>query len=256
VPRPDEDLVAAPRRATVSQPQHDPRPAAPPPTARPDRPGWPEVLLGLAVLAVVAYGTALYLLDLVTLAPVGRGLVVAALSGVAGILGFLAAWGLRIRAFAAFGVRRTTPRWLLIGVGGGLLAFAATRVIGLVIGALGVRPEDVQTEFTDAGSGGIGSLVLSMLFLAVLTPLGEELTYRGVVASALLRYGALVGVVGSALVFAVMHGPNVIFFASLVVGLITGELRRRSGSVWPGVVTHGVNNALALLVALVVAGVL
>lgn len=240
----------------MSHPQHD-RPPAPGPAATgPDGPGWPEILVGLAVLAVVAYGTALGLLPLLGLPPVVRGLVVAALSGVAGIVGFFAAWGLRIRSCAVFGVRATTLRWLLIGTAGGLLAFAVTRVIGVVIQVLGVVPENVQTEFTDAGSGGLGSLVLSMVFLVVLTPLGEELAYRGVVTTALLRYGALVGVLGSAVVFAVMHGLNVIFFASLVVGLITGELRRRSGSIWPGVLTHAVNNALALLVAFVLAGVL
>jgi membrane protease YdiL (CAAX protease family) len=60
-------------------------------------------------------------------------------------------------------------------------------------------------------------------------PLGEELAFRGVVTTALLRYGALVGVVGSALIFAVMHGINVVFVAALIAGLITAELRRRSG---------------------------
>ena len=42
----------------------------------------------------------------------------------------------------------------------------------------------------------------------------------------------------------------------LVVGLVAGELRRRSGSVWPGVVTHLVHNAMAQVVALAFAGVL
>jgi membrane protease YdiL (CAAX protease family) len=50
-----------------------------------------------------------------------------------------------------------------------------------------------------------------------------------------------------------MHGLNVVFFTALIVGLITGELRRRSGSIWPGFITHAVNSALAQGIALALA---
>jgi membrane protease YdiL (CAAX protease family) len=238
----------------MSHPQHDHRPAPGP--VRPDEPGWPEVLVGLAVLAVVAYGTGPFVLTPLGLSPVAGGLAVAALSGVAGIVGFLAAWGLRIRSVRAFGVRATTLRWVLIGAAGGVLAFVTTRVLGVVIVALGLQPENIQQVYTDAGSGGPWSVVLSLVFLALLTPLGEELVFRGVVTTAFLRYGPAIGVVGSAAVFALMHGFTVFFFTALVVGLIAGELRRRSGSVWPGFLTHVVNNALAqgLSLALVALG--
>jgi membrane protease YdiL (CAAX protease family) len=60
----------------------------------------------------------------------------------------------------------------------------------------------------------------------------------GVVTNALLRYGPFIGVAGSALIFALFHGTNLVFPAALVAGLITGEVFRRSGSVWPAVVVH------------------
>lgn len=94
----------------------------------------------------------------------------------------------------------------------------------------------------------------SLLFLAVLTPIGEELLFRGVVTTALLRYGGLVGVIGSALVFASAHGFNPAFFTAIVVGLVAAEVRRRSGSVRPGVLVHVVNNLLAQALALLAAG--
>ncbi|ANY09354.1 CPBP family intramembrane glutamic endopeptidase [Pseudonocardia sp. HH130630-07] len=220
------------------------------------RPGWPELLVGLAVLALVAYGTGPVLLRPLGLDPVLDGLAFAALSGIAGIAGFLAALGLRIRMPAAFGVRGTTLKWVLLGIGGGLLAFVLTRIQSIVVFALGLQPENIQETYTEAGSGGAWSLALSLAFLAILTPLGEELVFRGVVTSALLRYGAVVGVVGSAVVFAAMHGFNIVFFTALIVGLIAGELRRRSGSIWPGFLTHVVNNALAQGAALLLAGVI
>ncbi len=219
------------------------------------RPGWLELVVGLAVLAAVAYGTP-RLLDPLGITGLPRALTLAALSGVAGILGFAAAVAVRRIGPALFGLRSTSMRWLLWGVAGGLLALIVSRVIGVIIMLTGAQPETIQDVYTESGSSGAFSVVLSLLFLAVLTPLGEELTFRGVVTTVLLRYGAVVGVVGSSLIFAIMHGINVIFFTALVVGLVAGEMRRRSGSVWPSVVVHVVNNGVSQLIALALAGAL
>ncbi|BBG00114.1 MULTISPECIES: CPBP family intramembrane glutamic endopeptidase [Pseudonocardia] len=240
----------------MSPSEQHPQRAAHRAAGRTGPPGWPEIVVGLAVLAVVAYGSGPLIITPLGLSPVAHGLALGALSGIAGIAGFLAALGLRIRSLEAFGVRATTLRWLLIGVGGGVLAFVLVRILGIVMFALGIVPENIQESYTDAGSAGAWSVALSLVFLALLTPLGEELIFRGVLTTALLRYGAVVAVVGSALVFALMHGLNAVFFTALIVGLVAGELRRRSGSIWPAVAAHAVNNALAQAIALALAGVL
>lgn len=86
------------------------------------RPGWIEIVVSLVVLVVVGFGIGSQLgrfeLDLVF-----YGLVFTALSGIAGIAGFAAAALVRIRSLSAFGVRRVSGRWMLIGVGAGLVAF-------------------------------------------------------------------------------------------------------------------------------------
>lgn len=232
------------------------RSAAPVTAGSPSRPGWGEIVVGLVVLAAVAYGGGPLVLRTLDLGPLAGGLFLAALSGIAGIAGFAAAVALRRRPLPEFGVRATTVRWLVIGAAGAILAFVVSRLLAIGMVLVGIEPENIQGAYADAGSGGAWSVALSLLFLAVLTPLGEELLFRGVVTSGLLRYGAVVGVVGSALVFALAHGLNVVFVTALVVGLVAGELRRRSGSVWPGVVTHVVHNAIAQVVALAFAGVL
>lgn len=80
------------------------------------------------------------------------------------------------------------------------------------------------------------------MFIGILVPPVEELLFRGVITNALLRYGPFVGVVGSMLIFALAYGLNVIFVVAAVVGLVFVELKRRSGSVWPGVIAHIFNN--------------
>ncbi|MDP9794040.1 membrane protease YdiL (CAAX protease family) [Catenuloplanes nepalensis] len=219
-------------------------------TRRSTGPGWPELLIGLAVFATVAYG----LPTLLTrtgisdrLSPLITGLLLAALSGLAGLAGFVAADRIRVRDRAAFGVRSTSARWLLLGVAGGVLALVLAQLIALAVLSFTGPAENVQAPYRDAAEGGVLSVVLSVLFLAVLTPIGEEFLFRGVVTTVLLRYGALIGVVGSSLIFALAHGLNIIFVTALVVGLITAELRRRSGSVWPGVLAHVVNNLVSQL---------
>ncbi len=176
------------------------------------------------------------------LEPVFIGLVFTGLTGVAGLAGFYAAFFLRIRSLTAFGVRPTSIRWLIIAVGVGLIAFVSkSAAILLYIQMTGdsTSPQDI---YATGASGGLWTAILATCFLSFLTPLGEEFVFRGVVASALLRYGAFVGVVGSALIFAIFHGVNVVFPAALVVGLVAGEIFRRSGSVWPAFVVHAVVN--------------
>lgn len=216
------------------------------------RPGWPEIFVGLLVLAIIGYGGGSQLARL-GLEPVTFGLIFTALSGIAGLAGFAAAMLLRIRSWGPFGFRSVSRRWLFIGVGAGVAAFILKSVVILALVQLTGVSTNLQDMYAKGGSGGALSLILATLFLGVLTPLGEEFLFRGVVANALLRYGAVVGVIGSALIFAVMHGINFVFPAALIAGLVTAEIFRRSGSIWPAVVVHVVFN-LPTVPTMVLAG--
>ncbi|MBR8744085.1 CPBP family intramembrane glutamic endopeptidase [Nocardiopsis sp. MG754419] len=208
----------------------------------PPRPGWPEIGVGLlaAVLttALLVFFGPVGPLDL---DPVVFGLLVAAWSGVVGLVGFAAAAMLRIRSLAAFGVRRTTWRWMLIGVAAGLFAFLFKGVVNAGLIAVGFD-SDPQGMYYDAAGGGVWPLVLTLLFLSILTPIGEEFLFRGVITNALLRYGPVIGVVSGSLIFALFHGINLAFPTAFVVGVVAAEVMRRSGSIWPAVVVHVVNN--------------
>ncbi len=217
------------------------------------RPTLPEAIVGLVVLGVVTFGGGSQLSRL-GLDPVVYGLVLTALSGVAGIAGFAAAVLLRIRSLSAFGVRPVSRRWLFIGAGAGLVAFVVKSLAVLAYIEITGNSVPYQTMYAEGGSGGVLSLILATLFISFLTPLGEELLFRGVITTVLLRHGRpVIAVVGSALTFAIAHGITV-FPAALLVGLITAEIYRRSGSVWPAVVVHIVYN-LPQLPLMVAAGI-
>lgn len=215
------------------------------------RPGWPEIVVGLIVFGAVAGGGVL-LAGQLDLEPVVYGLALAALSVIAPFAGFAAAALLRIRSLHAFGVRHVSWRWLLIGAGAGVVAFVVKGFAVMAYTALTGDSSTPQEVFGDAGSGGVLSLVLATVFIGLLVPLVEELLFRGVITNALLRYGPLIGVVGSTLIFALAHGLNVVFPVALVFGLISAELLRRSGSVWPGVIAHVINNLPTVFVLVLI----
>jgi len=217
------------------------------------RPGWTEIGAGVAVFLLMSFG-GIPLVKALGLDPVVYGLILTAWSGIAGIVGFVVASSLRIRSLTPFGVRRTSWRWLAIGVAGGLIAFVLARLATLLVTLVVGTTADVQKVYTDTGAASPVSLVLTLLFIAVLTPIGEELLFRGVVANALLRYGKVAGILGSAVVFAAVHGPNLAMVTAVIVGLIDAELFRRSGSIWPGVVVHAMNNLIGIGIGILIAG--
>jgi uncharacterized protein len=222
---------------------------------RPSRPGWPEI-----VAAAAAYGILLLALPaLLRVLPddaIVRGVVLGGLSGLLGLAAYAAAFAVRIRRHAPFGVGRVSGRWLLIGLAWGVGAFLIVRLItvGLALTGLDLSALDPQGDYRSAAGGGALALVLSILLLGVLTPIGEEFAFRGVLTGGLRRYGAWVSVPVSTIVFALAHGVNLALVPAVVVGAIAAVLFLRSGSVWPGVVVHAVNNTAGVVLSAIVAG--
>jgi membrane protease YdiL (CAAX protease family) len=212
-------------------------------------PGWPEMLVGLACLTVVGMGGAIGLVRL-GIDPVALGIVLSALSGIGCLLAFFAAYMLRIRSWTAFGVKSTSWRWIGVGVLLGVGTFLVKGASILLYVWLTGDDRNPQEIYGTGASSGMMAAVAATIFMSLLTPLGEEFLFRGVIASALLRHGPLVGVAGSAIVFAVFHGFNMVFPAALVTGLAAGEIFRRSGSIWPAVAVHVVVNAPTIPVML------
>jgi membrane protease YdiL (CAAX protease family) len=92
-------------------------------------------------------------------------------------------------------------------------------------------------------------LLIACLVLCLVVPFAEELLFRGLTFAALGRYA----VPGSAALFAVAHGLVALLVPTFVAGLVLAELRRRTDSVFPGMVAHAALNGTALALALLAA---
>jgi membrane protease YdiL (CAAX protease family) len=144
------------------------------------------------------------------------------------------------------------------------LAFA----LGLMLPFLGglltqwfAQGHEVSQDIKDLGASASPLLRLPLALLVVtLGPLVEELLFRGVLLSAALRYAPSgVAIFITAALFACVHLPDLGFLwyalpNLLVLGAVLAWLRLASGSVWPAVLAHGVNNALAVVSWFVVSG--
>lgn len=210
------------------------------------QPGWAEIAIAviLYVLGVSLLGFwMIQMPDEQTILRINVGGVV---NGAVGLTALYAAYLLRVRDWRAFGFNPTNPKWLLIAAVLGVVAFGLIFVVEGIYFHF-ITELNTQADFEAAAKGGVVSMVVLLFTSAVLGPIGEELVFRGVIASALGKYGSWVGVIGSAAIFGIVHGPSVILLDAFVVGLFLGILYYRSGSIWPPIALHVVYNGLNLV---------
>ena len=120
-----------------------------------------------------------------------------------------------------------------------LVSFLLVVAAGFV---LSEQPRNAVVESSHLVSVGPAALFVSVvLFPAVF----EELYFRGAVLPLLTRrFGAVLGVVSSSLLFGLLHGGeglNSVVFAT-TLGLCLGALKHQSGSIHEAVIIHGLNN--------------
>jgi membrane protease YdiL (CAAX protease family) len=156
---------------------------------------------------------------------------------------------------ADLGLTRLAPGWSALSlalVPGFLLVGAAW--VGL-LEALGFEVEQ-QALLDVAGAGGLGPGEWAALaYGAVGAPIVEELLFRGLVYSALARTaGPARAAVGSGVLFGLLHIAEPAAVGPLILmGVVLGALRARTGSLAPALVLHLGNNTLAM--GLTLAGV-
>lgn len=157
-------------------------------------------------------------------------------------------------SLASVGLRGVSGRWLLAGAGVGLLAWAVNRgVIVLYVWITGDASNPQAGLSSAAAEGALPAFALLVLLGGLLTPLGEELLFRGTLYAWLRRWGVVLAVIVSSVVFGLFHGVNVVLPAAIVFGVFNALLYEKSGSIWPAVVSHAVNNTLIFTLVRVLA---
>jgi membrane protease YdiL (CAAX protease family) len=92
-------------------------------------------------------------------------------------------------------------------------------------------------------------IVASLVAVAVLPALAEELVFRGVLARSLARRSVPVAIVVSSLAFSAYHVLPIQMVSTFPLALALATMAVRSGSVLPGMLAHFLNNATVIVVA-------
>ncbi len=96
-------------------------------------------------------------------------------------------------------------------------------------------------------------IMLSIVFIAVLPAIGEELLFRGAVARGLKRKSYLFGIVISAFLFSMFHGSAAQTVHQFLIGMVFAYVYFVSGSLLASMVLHFCNNALAIFFEVILA---
>jgi membrane protease YdiL (CAAX protease family) len=241
-----------PGRPANPQLRPDAEPAAAPP---PPKLALRATLLAVAFVLVVSVGAAVAGLVLNHLTGRTEFVDLAAILGVGGaFLGAaaVAIWTARRRIGEYLPLARPRPAaWLaggLLGLGTALLNF--TLPVRLFDWAGSEYAETLEAMLTNLQA--LLSPVGMLLLLGVLTPLSEELLFRGVVLRSLLDHrGAWPAILISSVVFALFHVHPIHALIAFVLGITAGWAMVATGSVWTAFAVHATNNLLACGVALV-----
>jgi membrane protease YdiL (CAAX protease family) len=144
-------------------------------------------------------------------------------------------------AIPALGLRPANWKYIVFGALG-------TMALSVAVSQVGLQPEGMKQVLDIVRD--LHQLALSLLLLAVLAPLVEELVFRGLLYGWLAgRWGKNVGWIVSSLAFAAAHTEPAHIILVFPLGLLFGWLRKRTDSLLPSLVAHIANNGLALVAA-------
>jgi membrane protease YdiL (CAAX protease family) len=239
-------------------------PERPAPDERPWSPLWAlPIFLGGVILGTIAYVATGEIRQALTDPPVhADGVFGVALQGTPPVVLFVStlvqqigwivasilvvAWALKGRvAGAALGLR---PARLASSAGYVVLAYV-TFILLAAVWTLVMDVQDRENVAVDLGTGDSAfAFVAGAILTTVMAPLAEELFFRGFLYGGLRRYGVPIAAIVSGLLFGAVHigGSPIGFLVPLAaLGIILALLYERTGSLYPPIALHALNNSIA-----------
>lgn len=137
---------------------------------------------------------------------------------------------------------------VLIGLGGCMIANYISSIILTVLEGFGIYStynsvDDPQNLF---------DVVTMFLATAIMPALIEEISLRGILMTPMRKFGNGFAILASAYVFGVFHGDAAQISFAFICGLFFGYAVVVTGSIWPAVIIHGVNNSLSCIYSVLV----
>ncbi|MBQ5609060.1 MAG: CPBP family intramembrane metalloprotease [Rikenellaceae bacterium] len=239
----------APENSPAEDPMNDPRFEAP----RAQRfPTWGDMLavVGIYLLATVA--TSIVMAIVAAVSGGAESLTERMSSGPMSALSYALSMTLTIVGVLIYRkLRRGKGKMFRLSMRGFnpmliLWGFVLVLITGIVIEpVLNLFPESFLDLLNQMGANG----GWSVLMLAILAPVMEEVLFRGILLESVReKYSSGRAIVVSALMFGVIHVIPQQVVNAFVIGLILGFIYVRTDSLWPVIIIHALNNAMAYVI--------
>ena len=136
-----------------------------------------------------------------------------------------------------------------------LLGFVV-QIVGLMLLQLFPPPPELENPFAKMVDAGRWGIVVLSFTAVVMAPLLEEVLFRGLLQSALMRWGAWFAIGGTSVLFTALHALQLQGYwpalgCIFLMGWILGWLRHKTQSLWPSIVCHASYNGCAMILLLV-----
>ncbi len=93
----------------------------------------------------------------------------------------------------------------------------------------------------------VTQIILMCLSTAVVPAICEEILFRGVILTNLMPYGRSTAIIGSALLFGLMHGNIFQFLYTTLMGIVLGCVYARTKSIYNVMLIHFFNNLISVV---------
>ncbi len=147
--------------------------------------------------------------------------------------------------FSQFGVRKVSWKVIWLSVALGVVVFFLNTFVSATFNGLIELFGYEHSSGTPITSYSFGSLVLNLIFTALLPGICEEIAHRGMLLRSLTPMGAWKAILLSSLLFGLLHLNIEQFFYATIIGIFLGVLTMMSNSIVPAMIVHFMNNALS-----------
>ena len=242
--------------------------ASTPPNVAGPRPGATRLILALACAAAIAWVSGVCAAKLAMMAaptwaadPARLAPLVIAVVYVSIIITLLAVMGRTSgQRRSLLSIRRPDRRSIAIGVGAWAAAYVAAVAAYAVLDPItGIGVEDLRRLLMSVGAdngrlheASAALVVIILLRMLVLSPIAEELIFRGALYTWLrTRLPAWATILITALGFALVHQSPLFLPLALLVGLAAGWIREKTGTVVVPMAVHALQSGAIVVLSLV-----
>lgn len=144
------------------------------------------------------------------------------------------------------------PRTTFVYIGAGVAIILAAAYVNYYMISFTPYSEFSSEMLWAQSYDTVTQIVLAFVTTAIIPGFVEEFLFRGLVLTNLRPFGRGTAIVGSAVLFGLMHQNVEQIFYATVAGLVLGYIYDKTGSIWCGVLLHMINNGISVLESVVI----